>query len=53
MIFDQMHYCMKASMNCSVMTVFIAKILSAWLFLILRHMNCMVYKLCNTLIFCC
>ena len=40
-------------MNCSVMTVFIAKILSAWLFLILRHMNCMVYKLCNTLIFCC
>ena len=43
----------KAAMNCSVMTVFIAKILSAWLFLILRHMNCMVYKLCNTLIFCC
>ena len=45
-----MSYCMNTTMNCTIMVIFIAKILSDWFFLIMGNVKRMLSKLINTLI---
>ena len=44
---------MNTTVHCTIMVIFITKILTKRTFLILCNMNGVSYKLVNTLIFCC
>ena len=50
MILYQMDYGVDAAVNCSIMVIFIAKVLPQWTLLILCNVQCMPHKLVYTLI---